>query len=272
VRFDGTRELPVGYYELDARLQLKPRHDDSTLAFINGKFAVPRDVVTIDSASVLVVDDGGRRWRLPLGAEGFAGLTRAGALRVAREVATERDLLHCAGTFYELPAENADGFAKVRPVASHPFRIHDYASYRGLLVMTGIDPAAGKDNPHVIVSQDGKAAVWAGVIDDLWKMGKPTGRGGPWKNTPVQAGEPSDPYLIGFYDRRKLSLSHQSDAPVTFRLEAEPVGHGPWMTYREVTVAPGETHEYTFPPHFQARWIRFTADRATVATAWLTYE
>jgi hypothetical protein len=272
VRFDGTEGRPVGYYELDARLQLRPRDDARTLAFINEKFAIPKDVVTIDSASVLVVDDGGRRWRLPLGAEGFTGLTRAGALRVAREVATERDLLHCVGTFYELPAENADGFAKIRPVASHPFRIHDYASYRGLLVMTGIDPAAGKDNPHVIVSEDGKAAVWAGVIDDLWKMGKPTGRGGPWKNTPVRAGEPSDPYLIGFYDRRKLSLSHGGKTPVTFRLEAEPVGHGPWMTYREITVAPGETYAYTFPPHFQARWIRFTADRATVATAWLTYE
>jgi hypothetical protein len=272
VRFDGTGQVPVGYYELDTRLKLQPRNDAKTLAFINEKFAIPKDVLTIDSASVLVVDDGGRRWRLPLGGEAFTGLTRTTTLRIAREVATERDLLNCLGTFYELPAENADGFAKIRPVASHPFRIHDYASYRGLLVMTGVDPAAGKGNPHVIVSEDGKAAVWAGVIDDLWKMGKPTGRGGPWQNTAVKAGEPSDPYLIGFYDRRKLSLSHQSNTPVTFRLEAEPVGHGPWMTYREVTVAPGKTYEYTFPAHFQARWIRFTADRSTVATAWLTYE
>jgi hypothetical protein len=272
VRFDGTGQVPVGYYELDTRLKLQPRNDAKTLAFINEKFAIPKDVLTIDSASVLVVDDGGRRWRLPLGGEAFTGLTRTTTLRIAREVATERDLLNCLGTFYELPAENADGFAKIRPVASHPFRIHDYASYRGLLVMTGVDPAAGKGNPHVIVSKDGKAAVWAGVIDDLWKMGKPTGRGGPWQNTAVKAGEPSDPYLIGFYDRRKLSLSHQSNTPVTFRLEAEPVGHGPWMTYREVTVAPGKTYEYTFPAHFQARWIRFTADRSTVATAWLTYE
>ena len=26
-------------------------------------------------------------------------------------------------------------------------------------------------------------SVWAGAIDDLWSMGKPTGKGGPWKNT-----------------------------------------------------------------------------------------
>jgi hypothetical protein len=269
---NGAGKSPAGYYELDAQMNLTAKNDPKTLDFINQKFAIPKDVITVEESSVLVVDDLGRRWRLPLGHESFAGLTRSASTRIAREVATERDLLNCMGTFYELPAENADGFAKIRPVSSHNFRIHDYASYRGLLVMTGIDPASGKDNPHVIVSGDGKAAVWAGVIDDLWKMGKPTGRGGPWKNTAVKANEPSDPYLIGFYDKRKLTLSHDSKEPVTFRIEAEPVGHGPWMTYREVTVDPGKTYEYTFPAGFQSRWIRFVADKPTVATAWLTYE
>jgi hypothetical protein len=104
-------------------------------------------------------------------------------------VATERDLFSCHGTFYELPAENADGFAKIRPIASHPFRIHDYASYRGLLVMTGIDPDYNGPNEHILISNDRKAAVWAGVIDDLWRLGKPTGTGGPWHQTRVEAGE-----------------------------------------------------------------------------------
>ncbi len=270
--FSGSETSPVGYYELDAQLKLKPKDDPKTLQFINQKFAIPKDVITVEESSVLVVDDRGRRWRLPLGDAAFNGLVKSASTRIAREVATERDLLNCMGTFYELPAENADGFAKIRPVASHHFRIHDYASYRGLLVMTGIDPAAAKGNPQVIVSEDGKAAVWAGVIDDLWKMGKPTGKGGPWKNSPVKAGEPSDPYLIGFYDQRKLTLSHDSQQPVTFRIEAEPIGHGPWMAYKEITVAPGNTAEYAFPTHFQARWIRLVADKPTVATAWLTYE
>jgi len=48
--------------------------------------------------------------------------------------------------------------------------------------MTGIDHKTGKGNPHIIISDDKKAAVWAGVIDDLWKMGKPAGHGGPWKD------------------------------------------------------------------------------------------
>ena len=272
--FNGSNHSGVGYYELDAKMRLQARNDPGTLKFIQEKFAIPEQVVTVDASSVLVVDDQGRRWRLPLGdePEAFTGLTDRAALRIAREVATERDLLNVHGTFYELPAENADGFAKIRPITSHRYRIHDYASYRGLLIMTGLDPQAGKDNPHVIVSDDGKAAVWAGVIDDLWKMGKPTGRGGPWKGTAVQAGQPSDPYLIGFYDKKKLALSHEGKEPVTFRIEVEPVGHGPWMPYQEVTVKGGETFEHIFPAHFQARWIRFTADKPTKATAWLTYE
>jgi hypothetical protein len=187
-------------------------------------------------------------------------------------VATDRDILNCSGTFYELPSENADGFAKIRPVASHKFRIHDYVSYRGMLIMSGIDLEKAKGNPHIVTSADGKAAVWAGVIDDLWSMGKPVGEGGPWKNTDIKAGVASDPYLIGFYDQRSLKLSHDAKIPVTFKIEVEPIGHGPWMTYKQVTVKPGETFEYKFPETFQSQWIGFVADKACRATAWLNYE
>jgi hypothetical protein len=260
-----------GYYELTADMQLIRKEDTDTQRFIKEKFAIPQNVITVGPSSVLVVDDQGRRWRLPKGNEAFTTLTNDGTLRIAREVATERDLFNCHGTFYELPAENADGFAKIRPVSSHNYRIHDYASYRGMLIMSGLDPEAGQDNPHVIVSEDGQAAVWAGVIDDLWKMGKPRGQGGPWQDTAVSAGEPSDPYLIGFYDQRNLQLSHDAEEAVTFRIEVEPVGHGPWMQYQEVTVAPGETFEHRFPDDFQARWIRFSSDRDVRATAYLEY-
>ena len=271
VTFEGSEPSEVSYYELDAEMQLQPKDDSQTQTFINKKFAIPQQIVAVDSSSVLVVDDQNRRWRLPLGDEAFTGLTNQAALRIAREVATERDLFNCHGTFYELPAENADGFAKIRPISSHRLRIHDYASYRGLLVMTGLDPEAEADNEHIIVSEDGKASVWAGVIDDLWKLGKPTGHGGPWKDTPVKANQPSDPYLIGFYGQRSLQLSHQSNQPVTFSIEVEPIGHGPWMLYKKVTVAPGETFNHTFSDGFQARWIRFSSDANCQATAWLEY-
>jgi hypothetical protein len=141
-----------------------------------------------------------------------------------------------------------------------------------MLIMTGINPGVGNDNPHIIVSEDGKAAVWAGVIDDLWKMGKPRGKGGPWKNNSIKAGQPSDPYLIGFYDDKSLALSHSNSETISFTVEVEPVGHGPWMKYMEAEVEPGETFDHQFPDNFQARWIRFIADKDCQATAWLEYK
>lgn len=261
----------IGCYELDSAMNLVKKDDPETADFIREKLAIPQNVITIDNASVLIVDDAGCRWRLPKGNQKYAELTANSVVRICREVVTERDLLNCSGTFYELPAENADGFAKIRPIASHNFRINDYVSYRGMLIITGINTETSKGNPHIILSKDGKAAVWAGVIDDLWKMGKPIGHGGPWKNTSVKTGKPSDPYLIGFYDQRKLQIFHNLKKPVKFKIEVDPVGHGPWMVYKEVSVAPGDTLEYSFPNNFQSRWIRFQSDKNCIATAWLEY-
>lgn len=270
MNFENGLVTETGYYELDAALNLVPKDDIETNAFIKEKFAIPEDVIEIEESSVLIIDDKNRRWRLPLGNESYEKLTNQAALRICREVATERDLLNCSGTFYELPAENADGFAKIRPIASHDFRIHDYASYRGMLVLTGISPDA-KAGEHIVRSDDGKAAVWLGAIDDLWEMGKPTGHGGPWKNTNIKAGTPSDAYLIGHYDKRTLEISHESNKPVTFNIEVEPIGHGPWMLYKELTVNPGEIFKHEFSENFQARWIRFISDKDCEATAWLEY-
>lgn len=271
VAFENGRETEAGYYELDADLNLVPKSDPETHRFIQEKFKIPENVIDIQESSVLILDDQNRRWRLPLGNAAYKRLTDEAQLRIAREVATERDLFDACGTFYELPAENADGFAKIRPIASHDFRIHDYASYRGMLVMTGINPKA-KAGQHIIRSTDGKAAVWVGVIDDLWEMGKPVGHGGPWKNSAVKAGQPSDPYLIAFYDHRQLELSHDASHPVTFKIEVEPIGHGPWMVYKQVTVQPGKTFNFTFPNDFEARWIRFVTDKDCSATAYLEYK
>ncbi|MCK5210293.1 MAG: hypothetical protein KAQ79_19795, partial [Cyclobacteriaceae bacterium] len=212
----------AGYYELDGQMNLVKKDDSETQQFIEDKFAIPENVISVEESSVLIIDDSGRRWRLPKGSNKFDGLTNNAQMRICREVATERDLLNCHGTFYELPAENADGFAKIRPIASHNFRIHDYASYRGMLIMTGINPEQANDNPHIVKSEDGKAALWAGVIDDLWKMGKPVGEGGPWKNKVIEANVPSDPYLIGFYDKKKVSISHNQSTNVKFTIEVNP--------------------------------------------------
>ncbi len=264
----------AGYYELNEHLKLVRKTDDTTESFIRERFAIPQQVVTIDEASVLIVDDKGRRWRLPFGATQYTAATQGSQLRICREVATERDLFSCHGTFYELPAENADGFAKIRPIASHPYGIQDYASYRGMLVMTGIDPEQLKkgSGEHLVVADDGNAAVWIGGIDDLWKLGKPVGQGGPWNRTQVNAGVPSDAYLMAFYEKRSLRLLHDSEKDVTFTLQADPTGQGMWIDYRRWKVSAGENMDYVFPEAFQARWIRLVSDTDCRATARLTYE
>lgn len=261
----------TGYYEMGELLELVRKDDAKTANFIRTNCSIPKQIVSIEEGSVLITDDAGRRWRLPLGNKDYSALTNRGELRICREVVTERDLFSCMGTFYELPAENADGYAKIRPISTHNYRINDYAAYRGMLVLTGINPKDGRNNEHIVTSSDGKAAVWVGVIDDLWQLGKPVGKGGPWKNTFVKAGIPSDPYLIGFYDKKDLTLSHSATQNVTFKIEVDPTGNGDWMEYLVQNVKAGETWKYSFPKEFQAHWIRFSTDVDTKATAWLNY-
>lgn len=269
---NGDKVEDTGYYELDAELKLKRVEDPQAHEYVKKNAAIPQHVITLDEASVLITDDRKRRWRLPRTDAGYDSITNGGLVRIAREVATERDLLHVSGTFYELPAENADGFAKVRPVSSHKLRLMDYCSYRGLLILTGVKADAGADNPHIIRSDDGKAAVWAGAIDDLWSLGKPVGYGGPWKNSPAKAGEPSDPFLLAGYDKCTISLSHDASDAVKMEVQVDPTGEGLWFPIHTAEVPAGKSIDYTFPEDLYARWLRVTVSKDCNATAQCKYE
>ncbi len=256
---------PTGVYTLDNKAQLTV---EKGIAWSKEKIAIPsrKGVLKIDTASVLYIDDKGNRFRLPKGPAAFD----KNHSRLCREVATERDLFNCHGTFYELPAENALGFARVRPVASHNLNIHDYCSYRGMLVLSGINLTAAEGNPHIVTSDDGKAALWLGTIDDLWKLGKPTGTGGPWKNTGVKKGVPSDPYLMTGYDKKNLTVSAKTATTITAEIDI--TGNGDWVHYKSFTIEDiDQQSTHTFPHHFQAYWIRFISDKDTLATAFLSY-
>ena len=266
----GSEATDIGYYELDGDLKLNRVEDAKAHEYVKTKVAIPHNVIAKDDASVLVTDDRGRRWRLPFTSDAFNAPTDAGLLRICREVATERDVFSAYGTIYELPAENADGFAKIRPVATHDRRIMDYCSYRGLLILTGLK--ADANGEHIIRSDDGKAALWAGAIDDLWKLGKPRGQGGPWANTKVRSGEKSDPFLMWAYDKRTLKLTHDAKAAVKFRVELDLDGTGLWVTHKTLEVQTGGAGTYEFPATIHARWLRVSADADCTATAQLTYE
>jgi hypothetical protein len=273
VSINGTTADDAGYYELDASMTLRRVNDPKAHEFLKRGVPIPRGVLTVDAASVLYIDDRGGRWRLPKGDASFDALTESGLYRIDREVCTERDLFNAHGTFYELPADNAGGFSKVRPVATHNRRIHDYCSYRGLLILTGITAGGAEEkNPHIIRSADGKAAVWAGTVDDLWKLGKPAGRGGPWKNSPAKAGVPSDPYLMNGFDAKRLTLSHDSNEEVTMRVEVDVTGDGLWVPHSSPKVPARGVSITTFHAAFQACWVRVTSDTDCSATAVLEYD
>jgi F5/8 type C domain len=188
--------------------------------------------------------------------------------RVCREVATERDLLNLHGTFYELPARNAQGLAKLRPIATHNLAVHDFCSHNGLLFFTGIQTDA--TSRHIFRSADGGAAVWAGVVDDLWKLGKPRGQGGPWKESAVVAGVPSDPYLMTGYDKKSVELTVTRESQITLEVDID--GTGLWVPYKTFDVKSGESLSHSFPKAFSAYWVRAISDNNTTATAWFDYE
>jgi hypothetical protein len=272
ITVDRESGAPGAYYELDADLNLTKSDDAAGKAFVADAVS-PAAVFKVDAASVILVEDG-KRYRIPkgvgYGAEAGGGLNVA---RVCREVATERDLFNCHGTFYELPARNAQGFAKIRPVASHNLAIHDYCSYRGMMMLTGISHAVLKaGNEHIIASDDGKAAVWTGVIDDLWKLGKPRGRGGPWKDSSVKANLPSDAYLMTAYDKKSMVLSHAGADAIEFQVEVDIDGTGLWVPYQTFQVQAGKETAHQFPDEFSAYWVRVKAGKSCTATAWFVYK
>jgi len=254
-------------YDMGDAFDLTLKEDAAGLAWTSKNAAIPEGVLEYDAASILYVDEKGR-WRLPRGSSVLDEQSLLGVERVCREVCTERDLFNAGGTFFELPAENAGGFAKIRPVSTHNRRIKDYASYRGLLVMSGVKTDAAGE--HIVRSTDGQTALWVGAVDDLWKLGKPRGEGGPWKDTAVKAGVPSDPYLFTGYDVKHLSLT--SDRETKIRVEADVTGTGLWVPYETWTLTAGGTVEHTFPAAFGAYWLRCVSDADARVTAQFRYE
>ena len=90
---------------------------------------------------VAIADDNGKEWRFP----NVNGDTDV----ICREIATERDLLYVGGVWYEVPAENAGGFAALRPIALADEPARSLIGERGFMVLNGKRM----------------------VIDDLWKNG-----------------------------------------------------------------------------------------------------
>ena len=252
------------YYELNAKLEFST--PESRADEVKKIAAIKRDFA-VDAASVIMTQ-GKNRYRLPKGDAQFDKPFALGWPRGIRELQSERNTMNIHGTFYEMP--RSSGLPLIRPIASHNKQIMDYCTWRGLLVMSGTRKDAKPDG-HYFSSADGAAGLWFGNVDDLWKLGKPVGRGGPWLKTAVKADEPSDPYLMTNYDRKRIELSHDSDQTVAMTIKVD-VDHQGWHTYKTIDVPPGKTVTHEFPAGFAAHWVRVSVDKDCQATAQLTYE
>jgi hypothetical protein len=270
---DGQLE-ETAFYILGLDEQQRPRlkrsdNPESEQA-LRRDAAIIRDY-RVDEASVIVESSDGQRYRLPKGDPVFDELAAASSpTRGIREVVTERSLLNAHGTIYELPRASSGGIAKMKPVCTHNRLIHDFCSWRGMLVLTGVNLGSGEDE-QLVRSDDGKAALWIGNVDDLWKFGSPQGFGGPWNGTSVRSGEWSDPYLMAGYHHKTLRLSHESHSTVTFTVQIDFTADGTWHLFQTLDVPAGETVVFHFPLSFSAHWIRFAANRDCKATALLEY-
>lgn len=245
----------IGAYTLNWKMELAPEKMPKNEKRAKETAYEPKSI-SYDGNSVLIIEDG-KRYRLPIN-KPFPIKNAFGSPRVAREVATERDLLNCGGTFYELPAKNAQGMAKVRPIASHNLDIFDFCSYRGLMLISGMKSSAvDMKSPHIIVSKDKKFALWAGIIDDLWKLGKPVGEGNVWQRKDVSKGELSDPFLLTAYDKKSVEIKSDEDISITLEIDVD--GTGLWLPYQTLEIKGGKTFSKSFGETFRGYWVRAKA-------------
>lgn len=256
-------QLPDGkYFEIDEKIHfLSPEADKSKEV---AEICTIKKDFEVDDASVIVSDHSGK-FRLPKTNPIYDQPFEIGWPRGRREVITERSYLNVHGTLYEIPDQT--GFATMRPVCTHGKRIVDFCSWRGLMVISGMKKNAENDGHYFSPKKD-TAGLWFGAVDDLWKFGQPVGDGGPWKDTNVNAGEYSLPYLMTGYDRKRVRFSANKNIAITLEVDFD---HNGWHVYRTFNVPANKTIEFEFPEGYSAHWIRARADKDAKATVLFHY-
>jgi hypothetical protein len=257
------KESNKKYAEVDASLTFLSPAPDS-LQRLEQILKVKRDF-EVDDASVIIHDKTGS-FRLPKTSAQYDQPFAGGWPRGARELESERFMLNAHGTFYEIGRES--GYAAIRPITTHKRKIMDFCTWRGLLVISGTSAHAQPDG-HYFQDAAHSNGLWFGAIDDLWKLGKPVGEGGLWKNTAAKANTPSLPFLMTGYDKKTISLKADKAVTITLEVDTDLTG---WHIYKEIKIPAGKTIQHVFPEGYSAHWIRATVNKDCIATIWLKYE
>ncbi len=227
-----------------------------------------------DQASAILevftaADESWTRYRLPKASHCFDHKWQTEWPRI-REVEHERLLMDHHGMFYELsPWAYGGRVWGIRPISTHLAALGDFCSWRGMFVMGGdnASPSNGL-NPTTAEPQSG---MFLGKTDDLWSFGKPAGWGGPWWESDVAAGVPSDPYVMTGFDAKCLHLENLGDRAITVTVEIDFHGHGRFGAAERVSVGAGEIATHVFPPGFSAHWVRLVSDSNTRASGQFIY-
>lgn len=187
-----------------------------------------------------------------------------------RSVEHERLLMDHHGMWYELsPWAYNNRIWGVRPISTHLWVHADFCSWKGMLVV-GPDNASHESGGNLQCAEP-QSGLWFGRTEDLWKLGKPKGWGGPWWEDQVKANTPSDPYLMTGFDKKVLHLSHESKKAVSFNIEVDFLGCGAWKKYTMVKVPARGYAPHVFPDGFSAHWVRVTSNAACRASAQFHY-
>jgi hypothetical protein len=262
--------LGKDYYEIGEDMNLTQVDNPTEMNNIITNYSVVKSF-SVDSASVIVTDGAGKKYRLPKGGNSlYEQAWATGWAKDKREVVTERSLMNIHGTFYELPRDTSGGLMTIKPICTHNKMIYDFASWRGMLVLAGVLDNTAPGGPIVKCAAN-EVRLWFGNVDDLWKLGAPSGSGGPWQNTVVTAGQYSDQYLMAGYNNKSLQLSHNSGSAVIFTVEVDYAAKGTWSKYADFTVNSGTVFTYNFPDGYNAHWVRVKTNTNTTASATFTY-
>jgi len=259
--FDGTTWTVI---EKKPFISIGGRHEFGGTIFANGW----------DQASAIlkVYTDSDKKWttyRLPKASHCFDHKWQTEWPRI-RETEHERLLMDHHGMFYEIsPFAYGGRVWGVRPISTHLAVLGDFCSWRGMLV-TGADHAS-PNNGISPTTAEPQSGLWFGKTDDLWSFGKPTGWGGPWWLTDVEAGEPSDPYLMTGFEHKCVHIENQGDVAANVRIEIDFHGHGRFSVYETVAVEAGGAVTHTFPTGFSAHWVRLVSDVDTTMSGQFFY-
>jgi len=203
-----------------------------------------------------------QRYLLPKASQTWEHAWNTEWMRI-RHAVTERLLMDAHGMFYELAPFSYGGHIwGIRPICSHLRVVPDFCYWRGLFVMASDQIDHDQGQPQ--------SGLWFGNIDDLWRMGKPAGWGGPWWNTPVKAGEVSDPFLMTGFDKKVMHFTHDARESVRLDVEVDFLGDGSWQLYQSFS-SPGRYIHHEFPDGFSAHWVRVKVNKDCSATVYFIY-